>query len=128
QMRLITGSGKGLFIGDGIGNEVTTGQDLPLNTWTHLAGAFDGSTYRFYINGTLAGMAAGTLGPPNNASLLIGRSGTCERFVGLIDEVELFNRALSQPEIQAIVDAGSAGKCRPQGTATPTPTASPTPT
>src|SRR5438477_11049331 len=67
QMGLNTGSGEGLFFGDGIGNEVTTGQDLPLNTWTHLAGTFDGSTYRFYINGTLAGTAAGTLGPPNNA-------------------------------------------------------------
>ena len=27
--------------------------------------------------------------------------------------MELFNRALSQPEIQAIYDAGSAGKCKP---------------
>jgi len=43
-----------------------------------------------------------------------------------MDEVELFNRALSQTEIQSIVDAGSAGKCRPSPT--PTPTASPTPT
>src|SRR5260370_39957468 len=34
-------------------------------------------------------------------------------FQGLIDEVEFFNRALSQAEIQAIVNAGSAGKFKP---------------
>ncbi len=32
-------------------------------------------------------------------------------YKGLIDEVEIFNRALSQTEIAAIVDAGNAGKC-----------------
>ena len=31
---------------------------------------------------------------------------------GQIDEVELYNRALSSTEIQAIFKAGSAGKCR----------------
>ena len=31
---------------------------------------------------------------------------------GLIDEVEVFNRALSDSEIQAIYSAGSAGKCK----------------
>ena len=40
---------------------------------------------------------------------------------GLIDEADIYDRALSQPEIQAIVNAGSAGKCKPEVTATPTP-------
>lgn len=112
---------KGLGFG-GHGGFVNTGQPLPLNTWTHLTGTFDGSTLRFYINGTLAGSSAATsVGPTNNAPLQIGNSGSCSGggFVGLIDEVELFIRALSQSEIQAIVDAGSAGKCK--GTPTPTP-------
>src|SRR4029077_11849361 len=47
---------------------------------------------------------------------------------GLIDEIEVFNRALSAPEIQAIADAGSAGKCKPTPTPTATPTATFTPT
>ena len=33
-------------------------------------------------------------------------------FDGLIDELEIFDRALSASEIKAIYDAGSAGKCR----------------
>jgi Concanavalin A-like lectin/glucanases superfamily len=128
QMGFNMDTGQGLFFG-GCSGGISTGQDLPLNTWTHLAGTFDGSTVRFYINGTLAGTAAATsLGPTNNEPLRIGTSGTCSGFVGLIDEVELFNRALSQAEIQAIYNAGSAGKCRPQGSPTPTPTATPTAT
>jgi hypothetical protein len=43
---------------------------------------------------------------------LIGKHPVYPSFNGLIDEVEIFNRALSQAEIQAIYNAGSAGKCR----------------
>ena len=104
---------QGLFFGGNVGG-VETHQDLPLLTWTHLAGTFDGSTIRFYINGELAGTVDATsIGPTNDAPLRIGTSGDCEHFVGLIDEIELFNRALSQEEIQSIVDAGTAGKCKP---------------
>jgi hypothetical protein len=112
QMALNTASGEGLAFGSGFGNEAATGMDLPLNTWTHLAGTFDGTAFRFYINGVLAATAAGTLGPINTAPLEIGGSGTCATFAGLIDEVEIFNRALSNQEIQAISNAGNAGKCK----------------
>jgi hypothetical protein len=37
-------------------------------------------------------------------------------FNGFIDELELFDRVLSQSEIQALYDAGSAGKCKPVDT------------
>lgn len=117
-----------LFGGDPINGPVTTGQQMPLNTWMHLAGTFDGTTFRFYINGVLAGTSTGTLGPINNASLEIGNSGTCMPFAGMIDEVSLYDRALSASEIQDIFDAGSAGKCKATPTPTPTPTATPSPT
>jgi hypothetical protein len=87
-------------------------QDLPMNAWTHLAGTFDGTTFRIYVNGFLAGTGTGTMGPITTDPLRIGTSGTCAGFGGLIDEVELFNRALSQAEIISIVDAGAAGKCK----------------
>ena len=87
--------------------------DLPLNTWTHLAGTFDGTNFKLYINGQLAATGTGTLGPTNTAPLEIGDSGTCEPFGGLIDEVEIFNRALTDTEIQAIANAGNAGQCKP---------------
>ncbi len=114
QMALNTLSGQGLQFGSGFGpgNEVATGMDLPLNTWTHLAGSFDGSSFRFYINGQLVATSAGLLGPTTTAPLVIGGAGTCATFAGLIDEVEIHNRALSDSEIHAIYNAGSAGKCK----------------
>jgi uncharacterized repeat protein (TIGR01451 family) len=114
QMALNTNSGQGLQFGSGFGpgNEVATGIDLPLNTWTHLVGTFDGSLFQFYINGQLVATSAGTLGPTTTAPFVIGGSGDCARFAGLIDEVEIYNRALSSSEIQAIYNAGSAGKCK----------------
>ena len=39
-------------------------------------------------------------------------------FSGLIDEVEIYNRPLTDQEIQDIFNAGSAGKCKPQAFAT----------
>jgi concanavalin A-like lectin/glucanase superfamily protein len=97
----------GLFWG-----EVHSHIDLPLNVWTHIAGTFDGITFRLYMNGGLIGSASGMGGPTNTAPLRIGTSGDCSGVVGLIDEVDIYNRALSQAEIQAIYNAGSAGKCK----------------
>ena len=54
----------------------------------------------------------------NTAALMIGRrspnTGTISAgfFKGVIDEVELFNRALLQPEVEAIFKRGSQGKCK----------------
>ena len=74
----------------------------------------------------------GTSLDDQNGSLYIGGrvDGTGENYSGLIDEVELFNRALSQQEVQNIFQAGSFGKCKPvtTPTATPTPTPTVTPT
>src|SRR5439155_13067678 len=112
----------------GIGNEVATGVDLPLNTWTHLAGTFDGATYSLYMNGQLLSTAPGTLGQTNTAPLKIGGSGDSATFGGLIDEVEIFNRALTASEIQSIFNAGSAGKCKPTPPTTTTTTTSTTTT
>ncbi len=111
QMGFNMSFGEGLFFGDGLGNEAVTGLDMPMNVWTHLAGTFDGSTYCLYVNGVLKGTQAGTLGPPNTAALLIGGSADCEKFAGLIDEVSIYNRALSAVEIQVIYNADRAGKC-----------------
>jgi hypothetical protein len=101
----------GLFFNGSSGGGVFTGQQLPLNTWTHLAATFDGNNFTFYTNGVLAGSGTGTLGPANNDSLAIGTSGGCPFFQGLIDEMSLYNRALSQTEIQSIYLAQQAGKC-----------------
>lgn len=76
---------------------------LALNAWTHLAATYDGATLNLYVNGVLVASSPQT-GAIATApgSLYIG-SGEYwgQYFTGMIDEVRIYNRALSQDEIQA---------------------------
>jgi hypothetical protein len=72
-----------------------------LNTWKHVAMSYDGTVLRLYIGGILIGSAPGAH-TTNNHPLLLGRwTPASEYWNGLIDEVRLYNRVLSQGEIQS---------------------------
>ena len=96
------------------GNILTGAAVIPLNTWTHVAAVYDGTQLKLYVNGMLDAVStAGGVIPSNTLPLRIGAdSNGNSLFDGRIDEVEIFNRALSQSEILAIVNAGGAGKCK----------------
>ena len=100
-----------------IGNFVgPVGGTVVLNEWTHLACVYDRVAARVYVNGEEVAAAPATQPiPASSLPLGIGRveSLTSRNFDGLIDEVEIFNRALTEDEIRAIYDAGSAGKIKP---------------
>ena len=92
------------------------GGSVPLNQWSQLACTYDRQTIRLYVNGSEVASALATQAIPTASNnLVIGKEDgfTDRNFDGLIDEVEIFNRALAASEIQAIVNAGSAGKCKP---------------
>ena len=74
---------------------------LPANTWTHLAETFDGTTLRLYVNGTqVSSMAkAGSIVTSTNALQIGGDSLYGQYFAGLIDDVRVYNNALSQSQI-----------------------------
>jgi hypothetical protein len=77
---------------------------LVLNTWTHIASTYDGAVLRFYVNGTQVSTANVTGNMVTTTNMLrIGGStalGT-QYFAGLIDEVRIYNKALTQAQIQA---------------------------
>jgi len=89
------------------------------NQWTHLAGTYDGSMVKIYVNGQFAGSTPWTQGifAENHNPLVIGctlqNPNPTSFFNGLIDELSLYNRALSTNEIAAIYAAGSTGKYTP---------------
>ena len=101
-----------------------------VGTWHHIAATYDSITgsLLLYDNGVLIATpapedtpAAGTVIGLNNHELSIGSrqsagtdngSGTYDwGFNGGVDEVEIFNRALSASEIKSIFDASFKGKC-----------------
>src|SRR5205823_5992158 len=97
---------------------------VSLNTWTYLAATYDTVTGQsLYVNGVQVAHVSttGSMVTPGGALRIGGNSIWGEYFTGRIDEVRVYNRALSQTEIQA--DMGS-----PIVTPTPTPTPTPAPT
>jgi hypothetical protein len=79
----------------------------------HVAVTKAGNTVRFYLDGV--GQLAEPYDPEftfTGPAAIGGRGGDfLASFLGSIDEVSIYNRALSAAEIQAAYAAGSAGKC-----------------
>jgi hypothetical protein len=73
---------------------------LPLNTWTHVAATYDGATLRLYINGAQVSSQphSGAI-VTSTGALRIGGDSAGEYFQGLLDEIRIYNRALSPSEI-----------------------------
>jgi hypothetical protein len=97
------------------GNTVlTTGQ------WYHVAATWDGATARVYVNGVLdmtPVARAGTIAADARALFIGGRTGATDFFDGMIQQVYLYNRALSQAEIAKL--AGLPGQWKfSEGTGT----------
>ncbi len=90
-----------LFVG---GEQLIYGpSEILPNTWTHLATTYDGTTQNLYVNGALVASRpqAGAVVTAPNPLHIGGDSIWGEYFSGIIDEVRIYNRALSQAEIQS---------------------------
>src|SRR6266446_3734809 len=91
---------------------------LPLDgKFHHVAVTADGTTVHLYIDGQLDANSASetslSLLPftPTNPLQIGGIQGNSAAFDGVIDELQIYSRALSGAEISAIASAGSAGQC-----------------
>jgi hypothetical protein len=97
------------------------GACITKGVWHHVAGTYDGTAVRFYLDGQITVSPNGTLGVvaqsgtllQNNLPVSIGWNGSFgEVWAGLIDEVQIFNRALTAITVKSIFDAGTAGQCK----------------
>jgi hypothetical protein len=80
------------------------------NTWYHVAGVYNATTRSLdiYVNGVLDdGVLRGTIPTKQtipNVNVNIGRRSNGLYFPGVIDEVQIYNRALSAAEIQTVMN------------------------
>ncbi len=92
------------YINNG-GNNISASASPYSGTWHHFAETFDGTTMSLYIDGglvtskTSASPSTGTSG-----SFSIGLANAVLN--GSIDDVRIYNRALSATEIQTMYNAG----------------------
>jgi hypothetical protein len=85
----------------GIEKSLAPTVSVPLNVWTHLATMYDGVTLKVYINGTQVASRAisANIEVHSNPLRIGGETYTNQFSQGKIDEVRIYNRALTQTEI-----------------------------
>ena len=93
-------------------NEYHSADDsISTGSWQHIAvaSASDGTNTNFYVNGALSGNANQNVGTPavGNTNTFIGNNNGGNRtFHGNIDEVSIWNTALSAGDISALYNSG----------------------
>lgn len=106
RMRIQNSPTKMKFSTYGATNQGQYGNSLiTTGIWYHIAMTWDGVNKKIYINGSLdiTTASTGTLTGGQNVRWRIGAAGTnADKFNGIIDEVRIYNKALSSQEVQSL--------------------------
>ena len=111
-------------------NDLDSNVKLETGTWYHIVASFDGTTRKLYLNGKelVKNTPSAAAHAVTDVNFSIGRTNNREYFSGILDEVGIWNRALTDEEIAALADVeGSAGASSASSSTTST-TAAPTST
>jgi hypothetical protein len=102
---------------------IASSGDLPLDTWYHATATYDGANMRLYLNGVEVGSTtkSGAMTSGADVPVEIGRNPDGSNFMhGVIDDVRIYNRALTPAEVSNIVaDTGSSPNQAPVVSAGP---------
>jgi len=108
----IDGNNPAFWVDNGSGfNVVGGGTTVPLYTWTHIAGVWDGNELRVYFNGVLDGTSTGVTGAfPSCANpVMIGANQLSEAWTGTLDDVRIWSTARTEVEINATMNGCLTG-------------------
>jgi len=86
-----------------------TSDSVPFDTWSHVAITRSGTTLSFYVNGVFTNSSTVTLPtvPANQISVgMTNNAGVPQDFSGAIDEMRIYNRALSASEVATLYGQG----------------------
>lgn len=90
---------------------VTGTSTIPVGTWTHIAGTWDGTTMKVFVNGILEGSlpTTGAFPTVSNSVRVGGSINGSEYMDGLIDDVRIWNIARTDADIKAFMSACLSG-------------------
>lgn len=89
--------------------------DYPVQQWFHLATTYDGDTAKTYMNGKLIAYAARNW-QTQKGNFYIGQNlnkNSNDRYIGAIDELQIYGCALSQTDISKLAQWGTSGIVKP---------------
>lgn len=94
---------------------VPLGESLSSNVWYHIAGVFDGTEARLYLDGELkASLAVAAPIDTTDLPLVIGGDDASRTFNGVIDQVAIWNRPLTDEEVRQVAGRVGAPKIEQQ--------------
>lgn len=93
---------------------VDSNSSIAINTWTHVVGTYarngTSNVIKIYVNGVLENTTVVVSSTPimtvGTGDLFIGKSSVADYFYGSMDEVKIYNRALSPAEVQNNYQSG----------------------
>jgi hypothetical protein len=81
----------------------TSSTKLTLGQWNYITIAFENKNIKIYLNGSLIDTFTGGFGDINtNVNDFIATSNSDVSFIGFIDQIRIFNRALTQDEVRKL--------------------------
>ena len=93
------------------GVRAPVGDDLNAGKWVHLAGVYDGTTWRLYRNGVQVASQADAQGAVlvDDGDWAIGSTGSgwADNFAGAVDEVAIYRKALTAAQAKAHYEAAT---------------------
>jgi len=102
----------GLYIGGSWSEVKTASGILPINSWSHICGTYNGTTQSIYISGVLVASKSTTGNiTSSTVNLFIGRdhSTNYESYEGLIDEMAIWSTARTQTQIVSDMNLNLTG-------------------
>jgi hypothetical protein len=91
-------------VGEDFDGPLTTTLSWDAGTWYHIAGTFDGTNFKIYVNGNMESQVSHPGTHDDASGILIGcRTNQRNYFDGKIDDVRLYDTALTQEEIQLVM-------------------------
>ena len=90
---------------------IQSSQNIPTGQWVHIAGVYDRSLMRIYVDGILRGSAAASGNPIGYTTpLRLGTNGgLSEFFKGQMDDVRIYDIALTGQEVLDLYNDGLSG-------------------
>ncbi len=81
--------------GPGLTPQVISSSILTNESWTYIVGVYNNTNWKLYVNGNLENISNDNAYMDNLSNLTIGTSGNYAPFFGIIDDIGIWNRALT---------------------------------